>query len=136
VRLDNEGRFVDEDINTFREKKGQIAKMVDRDYIDSLRTDGLTKQEWVIKEQKDRETLEQLVRKRDELVKAEREVQINQRALADERQKIDDMIQDKMRQADEIKREFEQRAIDRAEAERKAAEERAKQEEKDREEEK
>jgi chromosome segregation ATPase len=49
VRLDDEGRFVDEDADTYRSNKKKIHKIVDKDYIDHARVDGLTFSEWQLK---------------------------------------------------------------------------------------
>lgn len=89
VRMDTEGRFIDEDASSYRRKHQKIKDTVDHDYVNDLRVDGLTLREWELKKVKDMESLEQLKKKREELNEAVKDVEKAQTSLGDERQKID-----------------------------------------------
>lgn len=127
VHEDSDGRYIDEYQTKYKHSHKDIKREVDRlesDYSDSLRVHGLTEEEWKLKQKKEQQNLEELGAKEKELEEAAIEVSKAQNSLGDEKKKIDGEIKSKLDQNEKLKLEFEKRAAERAEAERKAAEER------------
>lgn len=111
---------------------------------DEYRSDGghddyvphLSEEEWLLKQKKEQKNLEELTAKEKELEVASKDVIAAQDSLAVEKQKIDAEINQKMKEMENMKREFESKEGARIEAERRAAEERQKIENMEREKEK
>lgn len=119
VGEDEEGKYVDSKAEHYLKDTDQIKSKVDKD---EAAVDGLSAQEWQLKSEKDKENLQELIKRKGQLVDSIRQIETSQDGLERERQNIDDQIQQKMKEADDIRREFEQKAIDRAEEERRLAE--------------
>lgn len=82
----------------------------------------MSEEEWTLKEKKERENLEELVAKEKELESAANDVKAAQASLSEEKKKIDDEINQKIKETEDLRKDFERKAAARAEAERRAAE--------------
>lgn len=116
------------DFSNFRSRKSF------KDYDDDYDFHGkhLSEEEWTLKEKKEHENLSELISKEKELESAAGDVKAAQTSLSDEKKKIDEEINGKIRETEQLRKDFERKAAARAEAERRSAELREKAELEDR----
>lgn len=149
INDDHDGKYIDEYKDEYHKTKHEIIDTLDthtrsKKYYDrgdfsdfrSRRLDDyrkfdvrdefngkhLTEEEWTLKEKKERENLSELVAKEKELESAANDVKSAEASLSEEKKKIDAEINGKIRETEQLRKDYERKAQARAEAERQAAE--------------
>ena len=114
----NKGEY-DDDFSSRKDyKKGGL----DEDYLDDFHGRHLSEEEWTLKERKEKENLNELISKENELEAAAKDVKAAQDSLSGEKKHIDAEINGKIRETENLRKDFERKASARAEAERRSAE--------------
>lgn len=144
VRMDRDGKYIDDYSEEYYNTQHEIKDTLDGtdfhrrrayhpwhsdQYYDNLHGDllshrHLNEEQWLLKEKKEKENFELLSKKEIELEKAEKDVTQAQESLTLEKKRIDEEINKKIEETKLLNKQFEKKAADRAEADRKAAEDR------------
>jgi hypothetical protein len=137
IREDEDGKYIDDYKEVYHRTKGDIIETLDGHAItkksykkkvfestedDEFMSRHLSEEEWTLKEKKEKENLQELISKEHELEAAAKDVKEAQDSLSGEKKKIDDEINMKIKETENMRKDFEKKASERAEAERRAAE--------------
>lgn len=137
IREDEDGKYIDDYKEVYHRTKGDIIDTLDGHAItkksykkkvfestedDEFMSRHLSEEEWTLKEKKEKENLQELISKEHELEAAAKDVKEAQDSLSGEKKKIDDEINMKIKETENMRKDFEKKASERAEAERRAAE--------------
>lgn len=112
------GEYDDDFLSRKEYKRGGL----DEEFQDDFHGRHLSEEEWTLKEKKERDNLNELISKEHELEAAAKDVKAAQDSLSSEKKHIDDEINGKIKETENMRKDFERKASARAEAERRSAE--------------